>query len=211
MKLDVLDIKGNKVASMDLKGSMYSFEPNDDVLRQYIRVYYANQRQGTSSTKDRGEVSGGGRKPWKQKHTGRARQGSIRSPIWVHGGVAFGPKPKSWRIDTNKKTKMIAFLSVLVDKLSKNKVIVLDDIKMNEPKTKSFVRILADLKIQDPKVLIVWNEKNENLIKSSMNIPGIHLAYAGNINAFDLLKADTIIFIKDALKVVEERYKNEIK
>ena len=205
MKIDVINLKGEKVEKIDLSDEVFGFEPNKEVLKQYIRVYQANQRQGTSSTKTRSEVSGGGVKPWRQKGTGRARHGSIRSPIWVGGGVAHGPKPKSWRLSLNKSIKKNALKSALSQRMSEKKIIVLDNVKIDKPSTKDLIGALKKLKVEG-KTLLVWIGESENLIKSVRNIPGIFLVNAGSLGAFDVMKTQNTIFLKDAVLNVQERF-----
>ncbi len=205
MKIDVINLKGEKVEKIDLSDEVFGFKPNKEVLKQYIRVYQANQRQGTSSTKTRSEVSGGGVKPWRQKGTGRARHGSIRSPIWVGGGVAHGPKPKSWRLSLNKSTKKNALKSALSQRMSEKKIIVLDNVKIDKPSTKDLIGALKKLKVEG-KTLLVWIGKSENLIKSVRNIPGIFLVNAGSLGAFDVMKTQNTIFLKDAVLNIQERF-----
>lgn len=210
MKVKVINLKGEKIEEIELSDKVFGIEPKNEVLKQYIRVYYANQRQGNASTKTRGEVSGGGRKPWAQKGTGRARQGSIRSPIWVHGGVAHGPKPKSWRLTVSKGIKELALKSALSQRMKDKKIIILDKVKFEKPSTKEFVGALEKLKIEG-KTLLVWLKKDTNLTKSARNIPGVYIANAGSLGAFDVIRSDNILFIKDAVLNVQERYKDEAK
>ena len=205
MKIKVIDLNGEKLEELELSDKVFGIKPNAGALRQYIRVYYANQRQGTSSTKTRAEVSGGGRKPWAQKGTGRSRQGSIRSPIWVHGGVAHGPKPKSWALTVSKGVRELALKSILSQKMTDKKIIVLDKVKIEKPNTKDFVKTVEKLKL-DGKTILVWLKKDENLMKSARNIPGFYLVNAGTLGAFDVIRSDNILFLKDALLNVEERY-----
>jgi large subunit ribosomal protein L4 len=206
MKIDVYNLKGEKVVQLDLRDDVFGVESNPTVLSQYIRVYENNQRQGTSSTKTRSEVSGGGTKPWRQKGTGRARHGSIRSPIWVGGGVAHGPKPKSWRLSIPQKMKEKALKSVLSLRMKEGNIKVIDDSNMKEPKTKDFAEFLKKLKI-DGKVTIVWLGECENLVKSARNIPGVYLVNAGSLGAYDVIKTPSTMFLKDAILNVQERFK----
>jgi len=210
MKVKVVDLKGEKIEEIELSDKVFGIKPNDGALKQYLRVYMSNQRQGTSSVKTRAEVSGGGRKPWAQKGTGRSRQGSIRSPIWVHGGVAHGPKPKSWRLSVSKSVKELALKSVLSQKMSEKKIIVLDKIKIEKPSTKNFVKALEKLKVVG-KTTFVWAKKDENIFRSLRNIRGFYLVNAGSLGAFDVIRSDNVIFIKDAILNIEERYKHEAK
>ena len=205
MKIKVVDLKGEKLEEIELSDKVFGINPNGGALHQYVRVYYANQRQGNSSTKTRAEVSGGGRKPWAQKGTGRSRQGSIRSPIWVHGGVAHGPKPKSWALTVSKGVRELALKSILSQKMDEKKIIVLDKVKIEKPNTKDFVKALENLKITG-KTILVWLKKDDNLMKSARNIPSFYLVNAGSLGAFDVVRSDNVIFLKDAILNVEERY-----
>ncbi len=205
MKVQVLDKKGNKVEEITLKKEVFGIEPNLEVIKQYIRVYRANQRQGTSSTKSRGEVSGGGTKPWRQKGTGRARVGSSRNPLWRHGGVAHGPQPKDWTLTLPKKIKQMAMKSALSILAKENRMTVLDSIDMEMPKTKEILNILENLKLNG-KTLIVINGSNPNAVKSARNIKGIKTTEAGTLNAYDILEARNVLFVKDAVKTVQEKY-----
>lgn len=204
MKIDVLNIKGEKVDQLTLNDEIFGATPNEDVLAQYLRVYTHNQRQGTASSKDRSEVSGGGKKPWKQKGTGRARVGSNRSPLWRHGGVTHGPKPKSWNLDLNKKMKRIAIISALSSKFSNNNAVILDTLSFEAPKTKSMVEILNKVKAKKP--LIVINTSDVNTIKSGANIKDLKITNASMLNAFDVLNAKTLIFVKDAVLGLQDKF-----
>lgn len=205
MKINVLDIKGNNKEEINLSEDVFGIEPNLKVLAQYIRVYTTNQRQGTSKIKTRGEVRGGGRKPWKQKGTGRARQGSTRSPIWVHGGVAFGPTPKDWCLALPKKMKALAMKSVLSKKFAEKNALVLENIAFDKPSTKKMIEALAVLKVTG-KTLIVWKDLNEAVLKSTNNVPGVRASFVGTTNAYDLISTKNIIFVKDAIEVLNQRY-----
>lgn len=206
MKVDVKNLKGEKIEEIDLKNDVFGIDPNPTVLHQYIRVYENNQRQGTSSTKTRSEVSGGGAKPWRQKGTGRARHGSIRSPIWSGGGVAHGPKPKSWRLSIPKKMKDIALKSALSLRMKDGKILIVDNVKMKEPKTKDIAQALKKLKVEG-KMTIVWLGECENFIKSARNIVGVSLVNAGSLGAYDVIKTPVTIFLKNAVLNVQERFK----
>ena len=205
MKIKVQDVKGNKVEDITLNDSVFKIEPNIEAVAQYIRVYMANQRQGTSSTKTRSEVSGGGKKPWKQKGTGRARHGSTRSPIWVHGGVTHGPKPKEWRLSLPKKVRALAMRSVLSNKATNKNIIVLDKIDFKKPQTKEFKNILKNLKIEK-KSIIVWSKDGENIVKSAKNIERCKPVATGELNVHDIIWANKVIFTKDALQEIEGKY-----
>jgi large subunit ribosomal protein L4 len=204
MKVDVLNLKGEKIEELELKKEVFGFESNSKVLSQYIRVFRANQRQGTSSTKTRSEVSGGGAKPWRQKGTGRARHGSTRSPIWVHGGVAHGPKPKVWNLSIPKGMKIIALKSALSDKFTEGKVKVIDNVKISKPKTKEFSDFLKKIKITDS-VSVIYAGDSENLVKSSRNLPNVRVVNSGRLGAYDVLKTSEVIFVKEAILKIQER------
>ena len=205
MQVDVLNLKGEKIEQIELKDSVFDFEPNMNVLTQYIRVYQMNQRQGTASTKDRSEVSGGGAKPWRQKGTGRARHGSTRSPIWVHGGIAHGPRPKSWRLSISKSLRENALKSALSLRMKEGKIIVIDGADIKEPKTKIFADALEKLKING-KVVFVWNGDQEAIVRSSRNIPEVFLVNSDSLSAYDVVKTPNVLFLKDAILKVQERF-----
>ena len=202
MKIDILDIQGNTLGKADLSSGVFDVKANPNLVSQYIRTYLSNQRQGTSSTKTRAEVSGGGRKPWRQKHTGRSRQGSIRSPIWVHGGVSHGPKPKDWSLKNVKSIKQLVLKSVLSDKLKNKRLIIVDNFFVEEPKTKNVVKALISLGVEG-KILLVWSERNDNFLKSAVNIPGLDLSDVKNINAYQVLNSDYVVLDKGALNYLE--------
>ncbi len=204
-KVDVLDIKGKKVSDIELADSVFGIEPNEAIVHSVLVNYLANQRQGTQSTKTRAEVSGGGKKPWRQKGTGRARQGSIRAPQWIKGGIALGPKPRSYKYTVNKKEKRLAIKSVLSSKVLEKELTVVDKLELKEIKTKTMVKALADLKVEG-KTLIVLPENNKNVLMSSRNIEGVKTIVANNINIFDLLKYTNLILPVDTVKKLEEVY-----
>ena len=204
-KVDVLDIKGKKVSDIELADSVFGIEPNEAIVHSVLVNYLANQRQGTQSTKTRAEVSGGGRKPWRQKGTGRARQGSIRAPQWIKGGIALGPKPRSYKYTVNKKERRLAIKSILSSKVLEKELTVVDKLELKEIKTKSMVKALADLKVSG-KTLIVLPENNKNVLMSSRNIEGVKTIVANNINVFDLLKYTNLILSVDTVKKLEEVY-----
>ena len=201
----VFDMAGNKQGEMELNAGVFGCEINDPVLHSVVRAYLLNQRQGTQSTKTRSEVSGGGIKPWRQKGTGRARQGSIRAPQWMHGGIALGPKPRTWKISINKKVKRIAMQSALSAKVADNELVVVDSIATGEFKTKKIVEMLKALGA-DKKALIVLPEVDKFVVKSASNIEGVKTATPGTLNVYDILKYDMFIVAKDAVKVIEEVY-----
>ena len=204
-KVDVLDIKGKKVSDIELADSVFGIKPNEAIVHSVLVNYLANQRQGTQSTKTRAEVSGGGKKPWRQKGTGRARQGSIRAPQWIKGGIALGPKPRSYKYTVNKKEKRLAIKSVLSSKVLEKELTVVDKLELKEIKTKTMVKALADMKVEG-KTLIVLPENNKNVLMSSRNIEGVKTIVANNINIFDLLKYTNLILPVDTVKKLEEVY-----
>ena len=204
-KIDVYNIEGKKVSDIELADSVFGIEPNEKIVHSVLVNYMANQRQGTSNTKTRAEVSGGGRKPWKQKGTGRARQGSIRSPQWFKGGIALGPKPRDYSYRVNKKERRLAVRSVLSSKVLENNLVVVDSMNFDAIKTKNMVSALNNLKIEG-KTLIVLPEKNENVQKSARNIEGVKTSLVNTINVYDLLKYNKLVLTVDAVKSLEEVY-----
>ncbi len=204
-KVDVYDIKGKKVSDIELADSVFGIEPNENIVHAVLVNYLANQRQGTQSTKTRAEVRGGGKKPWRQKGTGRARQGSIRAPQWIKGGIALGPKPRSYKYTVNKKEKRLAIKSVLSSKVIEKELTVVDKLELKEIKTKSMVKALTALKVEG-KTLIIVPEKNTNVVMSARNIEGVKTITANNINVFDLLKYNNLILPVDTVKKLEEGY-----
>ena len=204
-KISVYDIKGNVVADTELNDAVWGIEPNVPVMHAMVVNYLANRRQGTQSTLTRTEVSGGGRKPWRQKGTGHARQGSIRAPQWVHGGIALGPKPRSYRYTINKKVKRLAMKSALSSKLADNSVVVVDSIELEAIKTKSVVNMLSALGASG-KALIVMPSVDEKVIKSSRNIPGVKTTIVGSLNVYDILNSDKLSVCKGAVEKIEEVY-----
>ena len=204
-KIDVYNIEGKKVSDIELADSVFGIEPNEKIVHSVLVNYLANQRQGTANTKTRAEVSGGGRKPWKQKGTGRARQGSIRAPQWFKGGIALGPKPRDHRYTVNKKERRLAIRSVLSSKVLENNLVVVDSLAFNEIKTKNMVNALTNLKVEG-KTLIVLPEKNENVQKSARNIEGVKTSLVNTINVYDLLKYNKLVLTIDSVKNLEEVY-----
>jgi len=204
-KIDVFNIEGKKVSDVELNEAIFGIEPNEDIVHSVLVNYLANQRQGTQSTKTRTEVSGGGKKPWRQKGTGRARQGSIRAPHWVGGGVALGPKPRSYSYRVNKKERRLAIKSMLSSKVLENRLVVVDAIDFKEIKTKNMVNALTNLKVEG-KTLIVLPEKNENVQKSARNIEGVKTSLVNTINVYDLLKYTNLVITLDTVKKLEEVY-----
>ena len=203
--ISVFDMNGNKVADTELSDAIFGIEPNKTAMHAMVVNYLANQRQGTQSTLTRTEVSGGGRKPWRQKGTGHARQGSTRSPQWVHGGIALGPKPRSYRYSLNKKLRRLAMKSALSTKVIDQNMVVLDSIKLEEYKTKTIVAMLKALNV-DGKALIVMPEVDAKVIKSANNIPGVKTALVNTLTVYDILNYDKFIVVKDAVAKIEEVY-----
>ena len=203
--MKVVDMAGKEVGEITLSDLVFGAEVNEAVLHTAVRAFLLNQRQGTQSTLTRSEVSGGGKKPWKQKGTGRARQGSTRSPQWTHGGIALGPKPRSYRVTMNKRVKRVALFSALSAKVNAGEMIVVDAITMNEYKTKTVVNMLGAVGAQK-KALIVLPEVNEFVIKSAANIEGVKTTQWNTINVYDILNCDTFIVAKDAVNKIEEVY-----
>ena len=204
-KVDVYDIKGKKVSDVELAEAIFGIEPNEAIVHSVLVNYLANQRQGTQSTKTRAEVRGGGRKPWRQKGTGRARQGSIRAPQWVKGGIALGPKPRSYKYTVNKKERRLAIKSLLSSKVLEKELTVVDKLELEEIKTKTMVKELADLKVEG-KTLIVLPENNKNVLMSARNIEGVKTITLNNINVFDLLKYNNLVLPLETVKKIEEVY-----
>lgn len=200
----VFNKEGNKVADMELNESVFASEVNEYALHQVVVALLANKRQGTQSTKTRSEVRGGGIKPWRQKGTGRARQGSIRSPQWIKGGIVFAPKPRDYRVSVPKSMRKVAMKSALTSKVQDNQMIVLDSLNFEAPKTKNMIEVLKALKAN--KALIITAESNEVVYKSARNIQGINVIPANNINVYDLLKYEKLIITKDAVSKIEEVY-----
>ena len=204
-KIDVYDMKGKKVSDIELSEKVFGIEPNEGVVHTVLVNYLANQRQGTQNTKTRAEVSGGGKKPWRQKGTGRARQGSTRSPQWIKGGIALGPKPRSYTYKVNKKEKRLAVKSVLSSKVMENELVVVDKLAFDEIKTKNMANALSNLKVEG-KALILLPEKNENVQKSARNIEGVKTSLVNTINVYDLLKYTNLVVTLDTIKKLEEVY-----
>ena len=204
-KMDVYDIQGKKVSTVDLKDEIFGIEPNEAVVHSVLVNFLANQRQGTQNTKTRAEVRGGGRKPWRQKGTGRARQGSIRAPQWIKGGIALGPKPRSYKYTVNKKEKRLAIKSCLSSKVLEKELVVVDSLPLKEIKTKEMVKALNNLKVEG-KTLILLPEKNETVQKSARNIEGVKTTLVNTINVYDLLKYKNLVITLDTVKKLEEVY-----
>ena len=204
-KVDVYNMQGKKVSDVELSEAVFGIEPNENVVHSALVNYLANQRQGTQSTKTRAEVRGGGRKPWRQKGTGRARQGSIRAPQWIKGGIALGPKPRSYSYRINKKEKQLAIKSLLSAKVLDNELTVVDKLEVKDAKTKVMAKALADLKVEG-KALIILADKNENVSRSSRNIEGVKTIELNTINVFDLLNCNKLVLPLDTVKKLEEVY-----
>lgn len=204
MEIKVLNMNGEKVGETTVSESIFNIEVNEQAVHMAVVQYLANQRQGTKCTKTRAEVRGGGRKPWRQKGTGRARQGSIRSPQWKGGGVVFAPKPRDYSIKLNKKLKRLALKSVFTTKVKSDKFIIVDDITFNEIKTKRAIEMLS--KLDTSKALIVLEDTKPNVILSARNIPNVKTARVNTINVYDILKYDTLVVTKKALEQIEEVY-----
>ena len=204
-KVDVYDIKGKKVSDVELNENVFGIEPNENIVHEVVVNYLANQRQGTQSTKTRAEVAGGGRKPWRQKGTGRARQGSIRAPQWIKGGIALGPKPRTYTYKVNKKEKRLAIRSILSSKVLEKQLTVVDKLEMKEIKTAEMVKVLGNLKVTG-KTLVVLAENNENVQKSLRNIEGVRALIVDTINAYDLVKYENLVLTENSVKKLEEVY-----
>ena len=201
----VVDMEGKQVGSIDLSESVFGIAPNTAVMHQMVVNYLANQRHGTQSALTRAEVSGGGRKPWRQKGTGRARQGSTRSPQWTHGGIVFAPKPRSYRFTVNKKVRRLAMKSAFSAKAVDKGIIIVDSIAMTEYKTKKIAAMLEAIGAEK-KALIVLPENNSMIVKSASNIPGVKTAQVNTLNVYDILNAGTLVIAKDAVSKIEEVY-----
>lgn len=200
----IYNMKGEEVGSLELSDAVFGAKINEHLVHMSVVQYLANKRQGTQKAKTRSEVRGGGRKPWRQKGTGHARQGSIRAPQWKGGGVVFAPTPRDYSFKLNKKEKRAALKSVLTSKVNDSKFIVLDELKLDEIKTKKFREVMENLKVN--KALVILNEKDENVIMSARNIPKIKTALTNTINVYDILKYDTVVVTKAAVATIEEVY-----
>lgn len=203
--IDVLSVDGKKVKELELNENVFGIEPNENIVHSVIVNYMANQRQGTQNTKTRSEVSGGGRKPWRQKGTGRARQGSIRAPQWIKGGIALGPKPRSYRFKINKKERQLAVRSVLSSKVNEKELTVLDKLELKEIKTAEMTKIMNNLKLTG-KTLFVLPGNDVNVQKSARNIKGVKVSIVDTMNTYDLVKYDNLVLTVDSVKKIEEVY-----
>ena len=204
-KVSVFDMAGKKLSDMELADSIFGIEPSIPAMHLCVVSYLANQRQGTQSTLTRAEVSGGGKKPWRQKGTGRARQGSTRAPQWTGGGVVFAPVPRDYSFKLNKKEKRAALKSALSDKVANGKLVVVDSLKFEEIKTKEFVKVMANLNVND-KALVVLNDNDKNVVLSARNIPTVKTSLTNTINVYDVVNAKTLVLTQDAVKTIEEVY-----
>ena len=204
-KVEVINVEGKKVKELTLNDSVFGIEPNMNVVHSVVLNYLANQRQGTQNTKTRAEVAGGGRKPWRQKGTGRARQGSIRAPQWIKGGIALGPKPRSYKYKINKKERALAVRSVLSAKLAENELVVVDQFGLNEIKTAKFAKILNNIKVEG-KSLVVIPENDVNVQKSARNIKGVKTTIFDTMTVYDILNAKNLVITENAIKKIEEVY-----
>ena len=202
--VSVYNMEGNEVGTLELNDAVFGVEVNEHLVHLAVVAQLANKRQGTQKAKTRSEVSGGGRKPWRQKGTGHARQGSTRAPQWKGGGVVFAPTPRDYTIRLNKKEKRAALKSALTSRVQENKFIVVDELALNEIKTKKFVQVMDNLKVE--KALVVLNDMDTNVIASAANIPTVKTAQTNEINVYDILKYDTVVVTKDAVKTIEEVY-----
>ncbi|MBU5462630.1 50S ribosomal protein L4 [Lachnoclostridium sp. MSJ-17] len=203
--ITVVNMEGSSVGTIDLAESVFGIEPNAAVMHQMVVNYLAAQRQGTQSALTRSEVSGGGKKPWRQKGTGRARQGSTRAPQWTHGGIVFAPKPRSYRFTVNKKVRRLAMKSAFSTKAAENNIVVVDSIATGEYKTKKIAAMLNAIGVEK-KALIVLPEVDSMVIKSASNIPGVKTAQVNELNVYDILNADKLVIAKDAVSKIEEVY-----
>ena len=203
-KVSVLNMEGSEVGTIELSDAVFGVEVNEHLVHQAVLSQLANNRQGTQKAKTRSEVSGGGRKPWRQKGTGHARQGSIRAPQWTGGGVVFAPTPRDYSVKMNKKEKQLAMKSVLTSKVNESKFIVLDELKLAEIKTKQIKAVLDNLKVE--KALIVTKEKDDVVVKSANNLPKVATTALNNINVYDILKYDTVVVTSEAVAAIEEVY-----
>lgn len=205
LKVDVYNQLGEKTGKIELNARIFGVDINPTLMAQAVRVYLNNQRRGTASTKSRGEVSGGGKKPWRQKGTGRARQGSTRAPHWIKGGVAHGPKPKDWSLELPKKMRRAALFSALSDKVKEGKLVVLDTLDIKEIKTKVIVSILEKLPVKG-KVLVILPEKNETVYLSARNIKNVKVGIAKDLNTYETMNADNLLMLKNSLAKIEQTF-----
>ncbi|RKW53161.1 MAG: 50S ribosomal protein L4 [Lachnospiraceae bacterium] len=203
-KIDVLDINGNVVEQMEISEDIFAVEVNEHCVYEAVKNHLANRRQGTQSAKTRAEVRGGGKKPWRQKGTGRARQGSTRSPQWIGGGVVFAPKPRDYSYKINKKIKRIALKSVLTDKVQNNKLVVLNELVISDAKTKAFAQVMKNLQLSGVKTLFVTKENDPEVVRSGRNIKGVDITFANLINTYDIINHEVLVMTKDAVIKAQE-------
>ena len=201
---NVYNMSGDKIGTVELSEAIFGIEPNKHVLHAAVKNHLANRRQGTQSTLTRAEVRGGGRKPWRQKGTGRARAGSTRAPHWTHGGLAFAPKPRDYSYTLNKKVKRLALKSALSDKAMETAIYVIDGLKLDEIKTKRIVALLDKLELGGQKAMVITEERDENVYKSVRNIPGVSVTFGGILSPYDILNARALVIDKEALTKIEE-------
>lgn len=203
-KVSVYNIEGSQIGEIELNDAVFGVEVNENLMHRAVVAQLAANRQGTQSAKTRSEVSGGGKKPWRQKGTGHARQGSTRSPQWTGGGVVFAPKPRTYDVKMNKKERRLALKSALTTKVNESKLVVLDSFELDEIKTKKFVAVMDNLKVS--KALVVLAGKNDNVVKSANNVPTVKTAFTNTINVYDILKYDTLVLTQDAVAAITEVY-----
>jgi large subunit ribosomal protein L4 len=208
-KLDVLNNKGDVVSNISLSEILFGKEANSDLVAQYIRVYLTNQRVGNASTKTRGEVSGSGKKPYKQKGTGNARRSSLRTPLARGGGITFGPKPRKFRLEMPRKMRIGALLNVLSSRLASNNMFILNSFGTSDIKTKQVLEILESIKLAGTKTLIITSEKDDNVLKSARNIDRVSVRMVKNLNAYDVISHKNILFLEDSIKSLEDKYENK--
>lgn len=203
-EIDIKDKNNSVVGKITLSEDIFNVQVDKSILHSTVINFLANQRQGTHATKTKGLVSGGGKKPWRQKHTGRARAGSIRSPLWRGGGTVFGPQPKDYSYKLPKQVKKLAFVKALNEKISSGEVVVIDDLNFDKPKTKEMVKVLKNLGLENKRVLVVIPEKNDSVILSARNIPGVQVRRAADINTYEICAYNTLLMTKDAVAKIEE-------
>jgi len=209
LNLNLLNKEGNKIQDITVSENIFGRDLNSDLISQYIRVYQTNQRVGNAHTKTRGEVSGAGRKPWKQKGTGRARVGSIRSPLWVKGGITHGPRAKTFRLELPKKMRIGALLNVLSSRFNSESVRVIDSFDIDTAKTKNFEVLLTNLNLLGTKILIIIDGKNDNIVKSARNLDRVSVKMLSNLNAYDVLNCSNVLFDKNSIEALERKYETK--
>ncbi len=210
MKLDLHDKNGKVIDAFDVDDGLFGVIPNETLLAQYVRVYQTNQRQGTSKVKTRGDVSGGGKKPWKQKGLGRARHGSTRSPLWRHGGITHGPQPRLWAKTLTKKMRKLALASALSIKVNKSDLLVLNDFAFKKPNTKDLLKVLQSTNSYNRRTLIVLNTNDMTIRRSAENLAGVTTALAANLNTYEVMLANKVVFLGDAVRSLETRYSSSV-